>query len=50
MEGQYTLQVHIQAPRAMDTQTHKDTVKDFVATILSGLPSVESFDIVEVKE
>ena len=50
MEGQYTLTVHIQAPRAMDTQTHKDTVKDFVATILSGLPSVESFDIVEVKE
>ena len=50
MEGQYTLKVHIQAPRAMDSQTHKDTVRDFIATILSGLPSVESFDIIEVKE
>ena len=48
--SQYTFKIHIQPTPNRDHQKDKDTVRDWIATMLSIAPLVETFDIEEVKE
>jgi hypothetical protein len=48
--NQYTFTVTIQPQPHRDTQQDKDTVRDWIATMLSIAPMVETFDVEEVKE
>jgi len=48
--NQYRFTVTIQHPHDLGEKTHRDTVRDFIAVLLSHLSLVEAFDIVEVKE